>query len=253
MIFCELKAVDGEGTADSISAINAEKHPDRPCVIETATLVSPQRTFTYQVIHFASNVVAHHLIHSGVERGDVVMIYAHRGVDLVVAIMGVLKAGATFSVIDPSYPPDRQKIYLEVAQPRALIVINKASQDAGDITETVRSFIENDLHLKTEIPALVLKDDGTLSGGMVGGYDVLHPQQVLADKSANIVIGPDDVPTLSFTSGSEGKPKGVRGRHFSLTYYFPWMAQRFNLGEEDRFTMLSGMLLRNLPSAGVLT
>ena len=216
-------------------------------------MVSPQRTFTYQMIHFASNVVAHHLLHSGIERGDIVTIYAHRGVDLVVAIMGVLKSGATFSVIDPSYPPDRQKIYLEVAQPRALIVIKKASQDAGEISETVRSFIEYNLHLKTELSALALRDDGTLVGGTVNGEDVLQAQQVLADKPTNIIIGPDDIPTLSFTSGSEGKPKGVRGRHFSLTYYFPWMAQRFNLGEEDRFTMLSGMLSNNSISTDVLT
>jgi non-ribosomal peptide synthetase component F len=44
-------------------------------------------------------LVAHYLIHKGIQREDVVMIYAYRGVDLVIAIMGVLKAGATFSVI----------------------------------------------------------------------------------------------------------------------------------------------------------
>ena len=40
---------------------------------------------------------------NGVQRGEVVMIFAHRGVDLVVAIMAVLAAGATFSVLDPLY------------------------------------------------------------------------------------------------------------------------------------------------------
>lgn len=54
-------------------------------------------------------------------------------------------------------------------------------------------------------------------------------------------IGPDSVPTLSFTSGSEGRPKGVRGRHFSLAYYFNWMASRFNIDSNDRITMLSGI------------
>ena len=41
------------------------------------------------------------LVQNGVQRGEVVMIFAHRGVDLVVAIMAVLAAGATFSVLDP--------------------------------------------------------------------------------------------------------------------------------------------------------
>jgi non-ribosomal peptide synthetase component F len=46
--------------------------------------------------------------------------------------------------------------------------------------------------------------------------------------------------TLSFTSGSTGLPKGVQGRHFALSHYYPFMGRRFGLNENDRFTMLSG-------------
>lgn len=229
------------GAIHDIFSANAEKHPERLCVVETASNSSPYREFTYRQIHWASNVLAHHLVKSGVQRGEVVMIYAYRGVDLVVAVMGVLKAGGTFSVIDPLYPPDRQVIYLTVAQPRALINLRKATQEAGQLSEKVRSFITNNLQLKVEIPSLAIGDDGKVLGGDVNGEDVLLNEQELGNKSTNIVIGPDDIPTLSFTSGSEGIPKGVRGRHFSLAYYFPWMAQRFSLREHDRITMLSGI------------
>lgn len=229
------------GAIHDIFSANAEKHPERLCVVETPSNSSPHREFTYRQIHWASNVVAHHLLKSGVLRGEVVMIYAYRGVDLVVAVMGVLKAGGTFSVIDPLYPPDRQIIYLKVAQPRALINLRKATQEAGQLSQKVRSFIDNDLQLRVEIPSLALEDDGTVLGGETNGEDLLSSQQELGPKPTNIVIGPDDIPTLSFTSGSEGIPKGVRGRHFSLAYYFPWMSQRFGLGEHDRITMLSGI------------
>jgi len=75
-------------------------HPQRPCVVETAALSqSNRRIFTYQHIHEASNILAHYFVEKNIVRGDVVMVYAHRGVDLVVAVMGILKAGATFSVI----------------------------------------------------------------------------------------------------------------------------------------------------------
>lgn len=229
------------GAIHDIFSANAEKHPERLCVVETPSKSSPHREFTYRQIHWASNIVAHHLLKSGVLRGEVVMIYAYRGVDLVVAVMGVLKAGATFSVIDPLYPPDRQIIYLKVAQPRALINLRKATQEAGRLSQKVRSFIDNDLQLRVEIPSLALEDDGTVLGGDINGEDLLSSQQELGPKPTNIVIGPDDIPTLSFTSGSEGIPKGVRGRHFSLAYYFPWMSQRFGLQEHDRITMLSGI------------
>lgn len=125
------------------------------------------------------------------------MIYAYRGVDLVVAVMGALKAGATFSVIDPLYPPDRQIIYLKVAQPRALINLAKATQEAGELSDRVRSFIRDNLHLKTEIPALAIRDDGSLLGGNKDGKDVLDQQQALKTRSSGIIIGPDDAPTLS--------------------------------------------------------
>lgn len=169
------------------------------------------------------------------------MVYAYRGVDLVVAVMGVLKAGATFSVIDPAYPADRQVIYLDVAKPRALISIEKATQEAGALSETVRSYIHDNLKLKTEVPGLMLKDDGSLIGGLINGIDCLDEAQASMGSLPGVVVGPDSTPTLSFTSGSEGRPKGVKGRHFSLAYYFPWMRDRFGLSENDHFSMLSGI------------
>ncbi|KAJ9312678.1 putative alpha-aminoadipate reductase large subunit [Paecilomyces variotii] len=229
------------GAIHDIFSRNAEAHPDRVCVVETKSESSPYREFTYKQIHEASNILAHHLVQSGIQRGEVVMAYAHRGVDLVVAVMGILKAGATFSVIDPAYPPERQCIYLDVARPRALVIIEKATKDAGEMSDKVRSFITENLELRTEIPALALQDDGTLLGGSVNGEDVFSKQVALKSQPVGVVVGPDSTPTLSFTSGSEGRPKGVRGRHFSLAYYFDWMAETFKLSSNDKFTMLSGI------------
>ena len=229
------------GAIHDIFATNAERHPDRLCVVETKSDESPERQFTYKQINEASNILAHHLVQAGLEIGDVVMIYSYRGVDLMVAVMGILKAGGTFSVLDPAYPPDRQNIYLEVSQPRALVVIERATKEAGKLDQKVRKFISENLQLKTEVPALYLHDDGTLSGGHLDGNDVLADAQKLKGRGPGVVVGPDSTPTLSFTSGSEGRPKGVRGRHYSLAFYFDWMANTFNLSENDKFTMLSGI------------
>lgn len=82
-----------EGAIHEIFHQNALRYPARLCVVET----SPLRQFNYQQIDHASNVLAHHFVDSGIDRGDVVMIYAFRNVDLVIAIMATLKASATFS------------------------------------------------------------------------------------------------------------------------------------------------------------
>lgn len=238
---CDLHWSAFRGAIQDIFSANARAYPDRLCVVETASSVSPRRTFTYRQIDEASNILAHHLIQAGIQRDEVVMSYSHRGVDLVVTVMGILKAGAIFSVIDPSYPPDRQNIYLDVARPRALVVIDKATKEAGSLSNKVRAFIADTLDLCTEVPGLVLLDDGTLLGGQIDGKDVLADQVPLKEKKPGVLVGPDSHPTLSFTSGSEGRPKGVRGRHYSLAYYFDWMAERFRLGPDDKFTMLSGI------------
>lgn len=158
-----------------------------------------------------------------------------------VAYMGALKAGATVSVLDPQYPPERQKILLDVANPKFLICIHKAIENFGNLSDTVVDFIASNLSIKATVPALALSDDGELRGGNVNGTDCLAPHKSSRKVNPDVLVGPDSVPTLSFTSGSEGRPKGVKGRHFSLTYYFPWMARRFGLSELDRFSMLSGI------------
>ena len=96
-----------KGAIHEIFTANAVRHPERHCVIETAiSPKSPGKVFTYRHIHESSNILAHYLVVHNVTRGDVVMVYAHRGVDLVVAVMGILKAGATFSVIGKENNPE---------------------------------------------------------------------------------------------------------------------------------------------------
>ena len=140
-----------------------------------------------------------------------------------------------------------------------MIVIDTATREEGGLSPKVRNWIKENLDLRTEVPGLELLDDGSLRGGSLesGRSDVLEKQQSLKSQHPGVVVGPDSQPTLSFTSGmlrscaagrlidgktgSEGIPKGCKGRHYSLTYYQSWMAERFNLSENDRFTMLSGI------------
>lgn len=234
---------DWKGAITDVFSRNARQWPDRPCVVQSvpaASLEDVQEriTYTYRDILRAANILSHHLIKEGVQREEVVMIYAHRSVDLVVAVMAVLKAGATFSVIDPAYPASRQIIYLRVAQPRALVVL----KGAGTIGPSVREFLATELKIRVEVPALEVLPGGTIVGGLdEGGLDVLQSHKQLGETDPNVTLGPDSVGTLSFTSGSTGIPKGVRGRHFSLTHFFPWMGERFGLDENSKFTMLSGI------------
>ncbi|QPH04919.1 putative secondary metabolism biosynthetic enzyme [Epichloe festucae Fl1] len=209
--------LDWSGYVGAIHEIfhnNALAHPDRPCVTETKTSTSPTRTFTYRQIDEAANTIAHSLHDAGVTNGDVVMIFAHRTI---------------------------RAVYLQVSQPKAMITLGKAVDENGPLAPSVQQYIDEELSLKTQIMDLRLSDAGLLYGGNTEGADLFASARAKASSPPNVLVGPDSNCTLSYTSGTEGKPKGVLGRHYSLARYFPWMAERFNLSSESVFACLSGI------------
>ncbi|ODO05730.1 L-aminoadipate-semialdehyde dehydrogenase [Cryptococcus amylolentus CBS 6273] len=234
------------GAIPDIFAANAKANPDRICVVQSepaegqTMMDGPsrgRRMYTYKQIDEASNVLAHSLLKNGMERGEVVMVYAARSVEMVVCVMGILKAGGVFSVVDPAYPPSRQNVYLSVSTPRALLVISSA----GKLAPLVSDYINDNLSLRLLVPAIELTPSGIRGSPAGSAEDILAPFQQYSETPAGVVLGPDSPATLSFTSGSTGIPKGVKGRHYSLTHFFPWMGKRFGLDHNSKYTMLSGI------------
>ena len=86
---------------------NAEKHPEKLCVVETQSSSSPHRELTYREINEASNILGHHLVQSGIEGARWLWSMLTAVLTWWLQLSGILKAGATFSVIDPAYPPER--------------------------------------------------------------------------------------------------------------------------------------------------
>ena len=100
-----------QGAIPDIFSANAKADPDRVCVVQSSlepgqtTMDGPSRgrtQYTYRQVDEASNVLAHALLKNGLERGEVVMVYAARSVEMVVCVMGILKAGGVFSVVGGS-------------------------------------------------------------------------------------------------------------------------------------------------------
>jgi L-2-aminoadipate reductase len=104
----DLHWCDWKGAITDVFTRNALRWLDRPCVIQSIPALSlsePQKriTHSYGTIRRATNILAHHLLDGGIQREEIVMVYASRTVELLVAVMAILKIGAIFSVIGKSF------------------------------------------------------------------------------------------------------------------------------------------------------
>jgi amino acid adenylation domain-containing protein len=176
---------------------------------------------TYSDLSTESDAIAKKLYYVGVAPQRVVAIFAARHPALVSTVVGVLKAGAIFTMLDPAYPPARLLHYLEVANPVAFVVL----PGADELPDEVQSWLA-----ERTIPILTLPLHHAVNGN--GFHAMPTPSLPLSAESRAV---------LTFTSGSTGLPKGIWGRHGPLTHFYPDMATRFGLNHKDRFAMLSGL------------
>jgi amino acid adenylation domain-containing protein len=206
---------------ESIHKLFSEQARRRP---HQLAIVDPHESWTYQELDSRSNQLANYLRARGVKAHDTVAIYGHRSAPLVCAILGVLKAGAAFVILDPTYPASRLINCLQIAAPRAWLQIDAT----GTLPEALDQFVDTlDCYCRLKLAA---RDDADRSD--LASFSIENPQ---------VEIDPDDLAYIAFTSGSTGNPKGVMGRHGPLTLFTSWAAEKFGLNEADRFCMLSGL------------
>ncbi len=205
-----------EGSIPALLGAHAAAEPDRIAVVDA------NGPLTYRALDRETNDIANQLVSGGVRDGDVVVVEGSRCGQLAVAVLGVMKAGACFLILDPAYPAARLAQYLALAKPTACIRLAEAGAvDPALEAAPERSAIRCHLTI------------GRTTGARTdSGLDCPERMDNLRPGTAACV---------SFTSGSSGTPKGVIGLHGSLSHFTPWLSQTFALTGTDRFGMLSGL------------
>jgi amino acid adenylation domain-containing protein len=179
---------------------------DAECQVSTATLPdlfeaqvrrSPDQTalvheneeLTYRELNARANRLAHYLISKGVRPAQPVGVLLRRSVELIVALLGVAKAGGVYLPIDPDYPVRRIALMLDDARPSILISI---AAEADHLRE------EGSYTVVTDREAHAFPDHDVTDDERIEPLSPHHPAYII------------------YTSGSTGNPKGVVLPHSGL-------------------------------------
>ena len=204
-------------------AEQARRSPEKLAVVEE------KQSWTYAELNQCANRLSHALVDSGVRPKDVVAIYAERNSSLVLALFGILKAGASFLILDPAYPAARIIDYLRIAQPKGWLQLEGDSEPSDELSNYL-----DGLQLRCRM--LVPRSQA----------EILKCLSAFADAELATIVTANDPAYIAFTSGSTGEPKGAVCRHGPITHFLPWQSDAFQLSEADRFAMLSGLAYSHL-------
>jgi amino acid adenylation domain-containing protein len=168
-------------TLNELIELQSAERPDR------VALVAESGQLSYAELNRRANQLAHHLRRLGVGPEECVALCVERGLEMVIGLLGVLKAGGAYIPLDPAYPHERLSFMLEDSRP--LVVLTQER-----LTERLSSHSANLFCLDRDFMAIT------------AGEEVQALRQAMPEELAYII----------YTSGSTGRPKGVQISHGSM-------------------------------------
>ncbi len=188
---------------ESFLETSAAKWPEKPA------LVCGDRQTSFAELETAANRLATALVAEGVARGDRVAILLENGVEAVVAIFAVLKAGAVLMMVNPTTKGEKLNFVLNNSRASALVA------DARRLAR-VAPAVADTPHLKLVVPVPDAGPDRELAEKNLRGYDDLIEQYARCRRPPRKQAIDVDLAALVYTSGSSGNPKGVMLTHRNL-------------------------------------
>ncbi len=181
-------------------------------------LLFEDRQWTYAELDARANQLAWRLIADGIGPEDIVAICLERSIEMVVAILATLKAGAAYLPLDPDYPAERLAFLLEDARPKRILT---SSALCAKLPEA-----SHGLCLLLDTPEVATD---------LAGFAASAP----ADADRTTPLRPQHPAYLIYTSGSTGKPKGVIVAHAGLPSLAQAQINRVRVTETSRVLQLA--------------
>ncbi|HEV2704406.1 MAG TPA: amino acid adenylation domain-containing protein [Pyrinomonadaceae bacterium] len=178
---------------------------------EGVALIDGEEQLTYRQLNERANKVARHLRRQGVGAESLVGVLVERSTEMIVALLGVLKAGAAYVPLDTSHPAERLRYMIEDASVEVVLTGARVATEACDGLACVRV-------LGMAAPEMEQESGEDFESG-ADAYNIAY---------------------VIYTSGSTGRPKGVMISHEAVCNTLLWRKRTFALSAADR-------ILQNIP------
>ncbi|MFB2896610.1 amino acid adenylation domain-containing protein [Aerosakkonemataceae cyanobacterium BLCC-F50] len=177
---------------------------------DAVAVVFENQQLTYQELNHRANQLAHYLIDLGVKPDVLVGICVERSLEMIVGVLGIMKAGGAYIPLDPDYPQERLNFILADTQAKVILTQNSLIEKFSDLENPVISFDS-------------------------------HWQKIsqLNENNPENTTTPDNLIYVIFTSGSTGKSKGVAVEHKQLINYVQGIKERVFPEPGGRYALAS--------------
>ena len=182
-----------------------------------------QHQLTYQQLNQLANQLAHYLRGLGIAANKRVGVCVERSIEMMVAVLGVIKSGGAYIAMDAAYPQERLAYMLRDAD--APVLVSQCQlQDIIPEYSGIRVILDKDTYLPTELTTQSRKF----------GYMPANTTQNPENDNQ-----PNDLLYIIYTSGSTGRPKGAGVMHRGEINLLDWFIKEFEMRASDRSLIIS--------------
>ncbi len=205
-------AFDSKLTLSALLEEAAERSPGAPALILAEAGAGQAKTWSYAELHAAANKLARHLRELGIRPNQAVGLCLGRSMELMVALLAVIKAGGTCVPLDPAYPPERLQWLIEDCKASLVLTERKFAQMLGRFSGKAICLQEESIAWERQLASTL-------------------------DAAAQ----PNHTAYIIYTSGSTGRPKGVLIPHKAVANHCVDVRRYYELTPRDRVLQFSSI------------